>query len=72
MSTMPMRMSLAVATTAALLALPAAATAEPSTEFKIIVGGIADPANSDATEDASDCAIPLLPVVYDDEAKPNS
>jgi hypothetical protein len=71
MSNMPKRMSLAVACTAAVLALPAAATAEPSTEFKIIVGGIADPANTDATEDASDSAIPQLPVVHDDEAQPN-
>jgi hypothetical protein len=58
--------ALAAAVVVTALTLPTMAVADPSTEYKIVVGAINDPANTEYAQDASDDAIPQLPVVYDD------
>lgn len=56
----------AAAMAAAVIAAPTAASACDATgELVVVVGGIDDPANTEYVEDASDAAIPALPVVYE-------
>jgi hypothetical protein len=53
---------------AAWLAAPTSAAASPTAEILLVFGGaVADPAHTEYVEDASDRAIPQLPIVYDDE-----
>ena len=62
----------AAAIVTAALVLPTAAMADPVMERAIIAGAIADPADTDTTADTADAAIPLLPVVSDDDSQSNT
>jgi hypothetical protein len=68
--TMRLRPVVAAAMIATGLAIPAAASASDATnEIVIVLGGIEDPANTEYVEDASDSAIPVLPVVHEEDGE---
>jgi len=59
----------AAAIAAAVIGAPTAAAAcDATSEVVVIVGGIKDPANTEYIQDASDSAIPQLPVVYENDS----
>jgi predicted Fe-S protein YdhL (DUF1289 family) len=65
---MRMRPVVAAAVLAAAIAVPTAVAACDATgEIVVVVGGINDPANTEYIEDASDSAIPVLPVVHEND-----
>jgi len=66
---LPVRPALAAAAiaAAAIVAPTAAAACEATSNVEIFMGGIKDTSNIEYVETASDRAIPVLPVVYDDD-----
>lgn len=65
------RPALAAAVLAAAIAVPATASACAATEeFIVVAGGLKDLTAIEYVETTSDRALPNLPVVYDDDAKP--
>jgi predicted Fe-S protein YdhL (DUF1289 family) len=61
----------AVVAAAAIAAPLQAAACEATNETVVVTGGIKDPAHTLFVENASDKAIPVLPVVYEKSEKPS-